>query len=243
MRKLLAIAGAVFADALRRKVVWVVVVFAAVMAVAIPSLPSYGVGVETAVFREVSLALMWAASLVVTIALSALRIPAEVERRTVYIVLGRDVRRWQYVAGTWLGTVAVLAAVEVLFVLATIGVGSYTYGQAMPVLFAGAFAIWLEMSVIAGFTVAVSTVTGPITVVVAALAFVFAGHAVPGLFATEAGPAPWYVPSLGVFNVINPVAHGGGIDGVYALSMVAAAAVWVAVLVLLGTAAFESKDL
>ncbi len=36
---------AVVADAIRRKVLWIVVVFSAVLALAIPTLPSYGVGV------------------------------------------------------------------------------------------------------------------------------------------------------------------------------------------------------
>ncbi|TLM97478.1 MAG: hypothetical protein FDZ75_04425 [Actinobacteria bacterium] len=107
MGKVLAIAGAVVRDAIRRKIVWVVFIFAVLLSFVAPALPSYGAGVVEAVFREVTIALMFAAAFVVTLTVSAGRISAEAERRTVYNILGHDVRRWQYVTATWLGTFAV----------------------------------------------------------------------------------------------------------------------------------------
>ena len=121
-----AIAAAVVADAIRRKVVWVVLVFAVFLGLSIPALPSYGVGVAASVFREVAIALTYVAALVVALALSATRIPVEVERRTVFNVISRDVRRWQYVAGSWLGMFLVLGGVIALCSVATIAIGYFT---------------------------------------------------------------------------------------------------------------------
>jgi Cu-processing system permease protein len=242
--KLVAIASAVVADAMRRKVVWVVAAFAAVLAVAIPALPSYGVGVVGAVFREVALALMYAAALVVALALSATRIPAEVERRTVFPVVARDVRRWQYVAATWIGMFAVLGIVLLAFVVATIVIGRFEYETWMWVLFEGGFAVWLEMGAIMALTVALSTRLGPVTSVVGALAFAFVGHSwVILLNLPEMTRPPWWMPGLDVFNVINPVAHGSGYSLAYAASMVVVAAAWAVVLLLLGSLMFGSRDL
>ncbi len=106
--------SSVVADAIRRKVVWVVLVFAVFLGLSIPALPSYGVGVAASVFREVAIALTYIAAIVVALALSATRIPVEVERRTVFNVISRDVRRWQYVAGSWLGMFVVLGGVIAL---------------------------------------------------------------------------------------------------------------------------------
>ena len=242
--KLLAISSAVVADAVRRKVVWVVVVFAAILAVAIPALPSYGVGVVSAVYREVSIALMWTASLVVGLALATTRIPVEVERRTVFNVISRDVRRWEYVVGSWLGMFAVLGAVLAAFAIATIGIGAFEYGQIMWRLFEGAFGVWLEVSVIMAFALALSCQFGAITSVVGGLAFAFIGHSVSGLFNLPDGVRPpWYWPTLDVFNIVNPVAHGTGYGLVYALSMVAAFVAWSAILLLLGSLLFARRDL
>ena len=244
MRKVLAIAAAVVADAARRKVVWVVVVFAGILAVAIPALPSYGEGVASAVFREVSIALMYSASLVVALALSVLRIPSEVERRTVYNIVARDVRRWQYVVGTWAGMFVVLGLVIAAFTVATIGIGAFTYGEVMWRLIEASFAVWLEIGVIMALAVMLSCSFGAVTSSVGALTFAFVGHAIVSLMnLTEGARAPWYVPGLDVFNVINPVAHGTGYGPVYAVSMIVVFAAWVTLLLAGGSALFAGRDL
>jgi ABC-type transport system involved in multi-copper enzyme maturation permease subunit len=244
MRKLLAISSSVVADALRRKVVWVVVVFAAILAIAVPTLPSYGVGVVSAVYREVAIALMWCAALVVGLALSATRIPVEVERRTVFNIISRDVRRWQYVVGSWLGMFVVLGGVLAAFALATIGIGAFEYHTAMWILFEAALGVWLEISVIMAVAVALSCEVGAVTSVVGALAFAFIGHAVVGLLHLAEGQRPpWYWPTLDVFNVVNPVAHGSGYSFLYALAMIVAFVAWSSILLLGGSLIFRGRDL
>jgi len=245
MRPILTIASSVVLDAIRRKVVWVVLVFAGLMALVIPSLPSYGVGVVGAVFREVSIALMFAAAFVVSLALSATRVPVEVERRTVFNVLSRDVRRWHYIVGTWLGMCAVVGVAVLLFVLTVVVDGVVVYGEAMPNLLAAGLAIWLEMGVLMAFTIMVSTRLGVVTTVVSALAFTFIGHSIGSLFTggAEGAVAPWYVPSLDIFNVINPVAHGSGYGVGYAASMLIVFTAWTGILLLAGSAMFATRDL
>ncbi len=245
MRKVMAIALAVVSDALRRKVLWAVLVFAALLAIAIPSLPSYGTGVDAAVFRDFAIALTFAASLVVVIALSVTRVPAEVERRTVFTILGRDVARWQYLVGTWLGIVLVMVGVELAFLAVTLGIGWLTYGEPAFQLAEASLAILLECGIVAAFCIMVTARLGAVTGAVGALAFLFIGHSVAGLVTggAEGATAPWWVPSLDVFNVINPVAHGTGISLSYVGAMLAAFAVWCAILLLGGAALFQGRDL
>lgn len=244
MNRILAIAQSVVADAIRRKVVWAVLVFAAILALAIPSLPSYGVGVVSAVYREVSIALMFAAAAVVSIALAATRLPSEIERRTVFNVISRDVRRWEYVLGTWLGMFIVVGASILAFTVAAIGFGAIQYHETMYRLFEAAFAVWLEMGVVIAFTVMMSALFGVVTSVVATLAFLFIGHATVSLLRlAENVRAPWWFPTLSTFDVINPVAHGSGYGPLYATSMVVTFVAWVAILLLFGSLLFGSRDL
>lgn len=242
MNSMLAIASAVVRDAIRRKVVWVVVLFAVLLSFVAPSLPTYGVGVVSSVYREIAIALMYAASLVVTLALAATRIPAETERRTVFNVLSRDVRRWHYVTGTWLGLIAVVGVAILCFTLVAIAVGGVVYKELMWRLAEAAFAVWLEMGVVAAFTVLLSSAFGMVTNTVGALAFVFIGHSLSGLVA-DGGKAPWYVPSLDVFDVVNPVAHGEGIGILYAVAMLGAFAAYAGLLLGGAAALFGSRDL
>lgn len=243
MSRMFVIAGAVVADAIRRKVIWVVLVFAALLALVIPSLPSYGVGIVGAVFREVVIALMFSAALVVALALAATRIPAEIDRRTVFNILVRDVSRWHYVVGTWLGMFVVVGAVLAAFSGVALAVGLVVYKVLMFKLLEATLAVWLEMGVLMAFTVMLSARFGIITSVVGALAFAFVGHSVGSLVAGPEATAPWYVPSLSVFDVINPVAHGSGYSIAYAGVMLLAFAAWSGLLLAAGSAMFGSRDL
>jgi Cu-processing system permease protein len=243
MRRLFSIAGAVFLDAIKRKVVYAVLFFAAVLAFSAPSLPSYGVGVDVGVYREVALALTFAAALILSLALSANRIPSEVERRTVYNVVAKPVSRWEYVVGTWLGITGVMAAVIAAFTVIDQLVGLGRYGQPMWQLWQGAAAIWFETGVLTAFAVAVSAVSGAVVVAVATLTFAFIGHSrQPVLNSFPAFPG-WLYPSLDTFNVINPVAHGSGIGVAYVGLMALVFAGWVAALLVLASLGFARRDL
>lgn len=240
--RIFAIAASVFADAMRRKVVWVVLLFAAVLAVAIPALPSYGAGVVEAVYREVSLALVYVALVAITLALAANRVPGEIERRTIYNVLSRGVPRWEYLVGTWSGIFATVGVVAFAFAVVSIGVGWVTYDVAMPVLLQGVFAIWLEAGVLAAFCMAVATVSGPVLVSVSALAFLFITHVRSGVFVP--GTLGWKLyPSLDTFNIITPVAHGTGVSAAYLALAMAVFVAWSGILMLLASALFARRDL
>jgi len=148
------------------------------------------------------------------------------------------------VVGTWLGIFGVIGVCVLGFALVDIGVGQVVYAQFMPRLLEGAFAIWLEMGIVAAFAVAVSGLSGAVVVTVASLTFLFAAHSRDSLFPNG---APQIVltlfPSLDAFNVINPVAYGTGIGPVYAGIMTATFLGWVGLLLLLGSLGFASKDL
>jgi ABC-type transport system involved in multi-copper enzyme maturation permease subunit len=239
-----SMARAVITDSLRRKVVYVVLVFAALLAFAIPSLPDYGLGVEGAVFREVALALAYMTALVLTLSLAANRVPGEVERRTVYNVVAKGVSRPEYIVGTWLGVFAVVGGAMAAFTIIEQVIGFITYGEVMWRLWQGALAIWLEMGVIAAFAVAVSAITGPVVVATAALAALFIGHSRSTLLGGEGALAlqPFY-PSLDAFNVVNPVAHGSGVPALYIVSMLVVFAGLAGLALLLGSFAFSRRDL
>lgn len=244
IRRLAAIAGAVFADAVRRRVVLSVLFFAGVLVIAIPALPSYGLGVIGAVYREFALALVFAASLVLTLALAANRVPGEVERRTLYNVVAKPVSRWEYLVGTWLGICAVMGVVIAAFVAVLQGFGMIRYGVPMWQVWEGGLAIWCEMGVVAALAVAISSVAGPVVVVVASLTFEFIAHSRDSLFPEGTGGILRDLyPSLDAFNVFNPVAHGTGVGPAYLASMLLVFVGWAGVLLIAGSLAFSRRDL
>ncbi|MHB1451894.1 MAG: ABC transporter permease [Coriobacteriia bacterium] len=244
MSRIFPIAAAVVADSLRRKIIYVVLVFAALLAFAIPSLPSYGLGIEDAVFREVALALSFVTALVLTLSLAANRVPSEVERRTVYNVVAKGVGRWEYLVGTWLGILLVTGGAISAFTVVEQAIALAKYGDAMWRLWQGAIAIWLEMGVLSAFAVAISSITGPVVVVTASLAVLFAGHSRSTLLGGEGalGLRPFY-PSLDAFNVVNPVAHGSGVPLLYIVSMLVVFLGLAVLSLAVGITLFSRRDL
>lgn len=244
MSRIFPIATAVVADSLRRKIIYVVLAFAALLAFAIPFLPDYGLGVQDAVFREVALALAFTTALVVTLSLAANRVPGEVERRTVYNVVAKGVSRWEYLVGTWLGIFLVAGGAVAAFTLTEQLAGLLNYGEMMWQLWQGALAIWLEMGVIAALAVAVSAIAGPVVVVTATLAVLFLGHSRSTLLGGEGALAfrPFY-PSLDAFNVVNPVAHGSGVPPEYLAGMIVVFVGLTSIALITGSVLFGRKDL
>jgi hypothetical protein len=130
--------------------------------------------------------------------------------------------------------------------VATIAIGYFTMTghEFMWRLLEAALAVWLEAGVVMAFSVMLSCYFGAITAVVGALAFTFVGHAVISLLQLPEGTrAPWYVPSLDIFNVINPVALGTGYGPTYALAMTLAFCAWVALLLSGASLLFGIRDL
>ncbi len=244
MRSVVLIGQFVFVDGLRRRMLYVVLLFAAIMAALIPSLPSYGLGVESAVFREFALAVIYVTALVIGLALAANRVPGEVERRTAYNVLVKSVSRSAYLCGTWLGiTLLVGAAIGVCTAIVQV-IAAFSFSEPMWVLWQGAFAIWLESGVVTALAVAVSAVAGPVVVVVASLAGIFIGHARGTLLGEEgAVVASRFYPSLDSFAIINPVAHGTGVGVLHLASMLVVFIGFVGVFLGAGCLLFERRDL
>lgn len=237
------IARSVALDALRRRLVYVVVFFAGVFSVAIPSLPSFGLGVVGALYREVALAVIYAAAVVVALSLTATRMPSELERRTVFAVLTRPVSRAEYVVGTWLGVMITMAWVVAAFTVIAQVAGAISYGEANWRLWQAALTIWFEAGVIGTVALAVSTRAGAVTSTLAALVLAFVGHS-RGSLLTEADGALWTLyPSLDAFNVINPVAHGTGVSMGYLAATVLVFVGWTGVLLVLAVALFRGRDL
>jgi hypothetical protein len=140
--------------------------------------------------------------------------------------------------------ILVMAAVIAGFTMIEQVVGVLRYQDPMWRLWQGAFGIWLELGVVCALTVALSGRTGPIVVVVTALTFLFAGHSRDALLGAGGSPVLRALyPSLDTFNIINPVAHGTGVDALYAGGMLLAFVGWSGVLLLLGALAFEGRDL
>ncbi len=149
MRATWAVAGSVVREVARRKIFYGVVLFAVVLILLVPALPSSGVGVQVQLLRQASLGLTSLMAALLALILGCGILPGEFERRTIYNALSKPIRRSTYYLGKFLGlaitllvTLAAVFVVILLLVLAKFGIFNPGLAKAM-------LGIYLESLVLA----------------------------------------------------------------------------------------------
>ncbi len=109
MRPILAIAQTTLGEAIRRKVLLVILLIGVLLMVVAPGLGILSARSETTVLKGMMLGIIQLTSAVIAIVLTVYMIPNEIERRTIYTILSKPVQRYQFLIGKYLGAVSALA--------------------------------------------------------------------------------------------------------------------------------------
>lgn len=182
----------------------------------------------------------------------------EVAMKTIYALLPKPVRRWEFVLGKYLG-LALLIAIEI----AILGL-AWTFVlmvRGAPIdaeIVKGLYLIFLEASVITSAAVLFSAFTSPVFSGVFALGIFMIGrvlYMVEELLAARKGlfvDAPFLrplgegvlrvVPDLGVFDISEQVLFGIQTPMVYLAHATGYALAWVVVFLALGVLLFQRRD-
>jgi ABC-type transport system involved in multi-copper enzyme maturation permease subunit len=177
----------------------------------------------------------------------------EVERRTIYNLLSRPITRPAYLVGKWAGLSAALWAVALLLgcalwaLLAVRGAGGHGWAVLEGVYLAG-----LELTVITALAVMFSALSTPVLSALYTLGFYVVGQwsydlrlfaaKLPKPLESLLGVIANLVPNLPLFNMRALAAEGHPTSGLHLALATLYALVYVACVLCLATAAFESKD-
>ena len=167
MRPILAIAGTTVGEAIRRKVLLIILLIGVLFLAIAPALGTLSARSETTVLRGMVLGIVQLTSAVIAIVLTVYMIPNEIERRTIYTILCKPVQRWQFLVGKYLGAVAALGlmmllmtlVMEVTFVIQLRGAFDVTQAVALaqaPMMF------FVQMSLLAAVAIFFSTFVSPL---------------------------------------------------------------------------------
>ncbi|MFA4044872.1 MAG: hypothetical protein HZRFUVUK_001673 [Candidatus Fervidibacterota bacterium] len=109
-----------FQEAIRRKFFWVVFLFALVAIASANLFSGIAPGEEKVFVFDFGLGSITLFGMLIVIFLGATMIPSEVERRTIFTILSKPVKRWQFLIGKFLGlaltTLVTVAAMGVLLI-------------------------------------------------------------------------------------------------------------------------------
>ena len=254
MRAIRAIAVNTFREAIRDRILYLFIGFAIIMVISTKLFGMLTVGDESKIVKDIGLAAMQFFSMLIAVMMSMLLISREVDNRTVFNILSKPVRRWQFILGKYLGLVAIVAVNLLLITVILVAMVLIYTGQFDPMLVFAAFMTMLEMSVVAAFATFFAVLTRPILGSLMTLAMFIVGHTsadlwmltrhLPGTFTRAVITVVYYlVPNLERFNFKTEVVHDLPIQPAAVGWAVVYASAFVAVLLFLAALRFRTKDL
>lgn len=248
-----ALATNTFREAIRDKVLLTLLVFAVLVMASAKVIQPLALGEETKVIQDLGLAALTLFCVLIAVLVGGRLVYKEVEKRTIYIVLAKPVRRWEFILGKYCGlmlvllaSVAVMAVAFYLILLLT-GVPWSAYPLVAMVM------TLFQLGILTAVAILFSSFVTPIASAVFTFAVYFVGHLTRDLRVLAAmSPSPvikgisqflYYVlPNLSNFNVRGEVVHNVILNpGALVLSMVYAL-VYAATLLLIAITIFNRRD-
>ncbi len=218
MKKVKAIFENTFKESLRQKILILLIVFALLLIIVSVFLEPFALGETPKIMRDLGLAAASLFGILTTIIVGSSLIHRDVEKRTIYTVVSKPVRRGEIVLGKFLG----LGALISILILAMFGIHQLVIlmyeGAFEPSLFiAYPFAL-IEVSVILSILLLFSSFSSSTLASIMGVIFFVIGHAMPDLklFAESTKAAAlkhtayafyYLLPNLENFNIRTDLVH------------------------------------
>lgn len=139
MNVIFSIAKTTVGEAVRRRILLVILLIGILFLVVAPSLNMLTARQETTVLKSLTLGVIQITSAVIALVLTVYMLPNEVERRTIYTILSKPVQRWQFLLGKYFGAVGALGLMIAMMTFTLLFVYAAMQGQEKPALQIGLF--------------------------------------------------------------------------------------------------------
>jgi ABC-type transport system involved in multi-copper enzyme maturation permease subunit len=230
MNRIWHIASNTFREAVRDRVLYNLVFFALLMVGTTPLFGKISIGLERIILVNLGLTAISLFGVVIAVFIGTGLVSKEIEKKTLYTVLSRPVRRWEFIVGKYFGLSGTLGvnavAMAVGFFIAVFYVtGKFDTSDLS--LVTALYFICLQFLMVTAIALLFSSFTTPIFSAVFSFAMFVIGMFADDLrgFAGMAeGGEKWLalglsylVPNFGSMNVIAQVAHSQPVSATLAL--------------------------
>ena len=268
MRATALVALHVFRDSVRDKVLYSIVAFAVLLIAVSYLIGQLTAGQDLKIIKDLGLAAMSLFGLFIAIFIGIGLVAREIERRSIYAVLAKPVRRHEFILGKYLGLVGTLAvnlavmAAAYYLVLAYLGstlpervVAAAAAPPADPRLLLAIAMIGCELALVTALALFWSTFSSSALVSAALTAALYVAgqfgadlknlqQAVDSPAASALGTALYYLlPNFAAFDVKAQVVHALPLDAGYVLFTAGYAALYIALLLAAAVVIFSHRDL
>src|SRR5262245_34115628 len=175
MKAIRAIAALTVKEAVRNRILYLLFFFAVALISLSWVIGKLTVGDELKIIKDLGLSSIHLFGTLITVIIGIGLVFRELERRTVYLVLSKPIRRWQFLVGKFCGL-----AVLLLMVLISLGLLFYCIlllkGESDLRIFLAFYGIYLEWLLIAATALMFSSFSTPLLSVMLTLAVFLMGH-------------------------------------------------------------------
>jgi ABC-type transport system involved in multi-copper enzyme maturation permease subunit len=257
MRRAGVVALNTFREAVRDRVLYNLVFFALLMMLAAIVVGQISIGIEQSVIVSLGLSAISVIGLLISVFLGVALVSKEMDKRTLYALLAKPVRRWEFLLGKFGGLVLTLAvntaamAAGLLLVMLYV---KHSLERSDAVVLVAVYFILLKLALIVALALLFSCFTTPL------LAILFtAGLYIVGLYVQALRNLPlevmspamtaftkwlsYLLPNFENFNVMALAAHGRAVPGTLILQNTTYAAVYCAMVLTAAAVVFSRRDL
>lgn len=224
--RIVQIASNTFREAVRDRVLYNLIAFALLLSGAAILIGQISIDIERLVVVNLGLTAVSLFGVVIAIFIGIGLVSKEIEKRTLYTVLSRPVRRWEFIVGKFFGLAGTLAVNTFFMAIGVFGALLYVahkFSLADASIVVALYFIVLEFLIICALALLFSSFSSPLLSAVFAFSLFVIGsfaddlrgfaHLTHGVTRWIAVGAAYLVPNFSALNVISAVAHEQSLSG------------------------------
>ncbi len=257
MRRAGIVALNTFREAVRDRVLYSLVFFGLLMMAAAVLVGQISIGIEDTVIVTLGLSAISMIGLLIAVFIGVALVSKEMDKCTLYALLAKPVRRWEFLLGKFGGLVLTLAVNTGAMALGLLVVMLYvkhSLQRSDAVVLVAVYFILLKLALVVALALLFSCFTTPL------LAILFTvGLYIVGLYVQELRDLPFEVmspamssftkwlsyllPNFENFNVMAMAAHGRAVPGAFILQNTLYAVVYCVIVLTAAAAVFSRRNL
>jgi len=257
MKHIGAVALNTFREAVRDRVLYNLVLFALLMIAAAIVVGQISIGIEQIVIVSLGLSAISFIGLLMAIFIGVGLVSKEMDKRTLYALLAKPVRRWEFVAGKFAGLVLTLilntAAMAVGLFLALLYV-KHSLERSDTAVLVGVYFIVLKLALVVALALLFSCATTPLLSTLYTAGLYIAGQYIQQMRTLRTdlmNPAlakfmrwiSYVLPNFDNFDVVGAAAHGRAVPAALIWQNTLYAALYCLIVLLAAAAVFSRRNL
>lgn len=251
--RILAVAMNTYREAVRDKILYVLLFFAGATILGSKALGYISVGQDIKIVTDISLAAISVFGALIAIFVGTSLVHKEIDKRTIYTILSQPIWRVEFILGKFLGLSMLIATVTAIMGLVAGAYISFMGGTVNFMLAEALLLVFWKLLIVTALSVLMSTLTSPILGAIVVFSCYFIGHAtgilidLPGQFddtmLKDAINLVYYaLPNLSNFDIWREYSNGVAVPHAYVAWTLLYGTVYTGLLLFFAALAFEHKD-